>query len=311
MLLKKMGYKIHVSSSSRLNYYQMNKLIFGEGEHLADSLFLPDEIECAEPYQRDQSAVDALIGKMKTQESASLFIVFLDATHLDYSWPLDKSPFTPFEDKINYFKAALFRDGVKGIINRYRNALHFVDSEFGRYLDALKTAPGGKDAVVIITGDHGEEFYEHGNLFHASSLTHPQTNPPLYYKFGKEAAIKAKVQCEMTCHMDIFPTLFHYLIGENLMGEIMQGESIFQRDRWPYTVIGRFNASRNPHEYCIHNGENKLIAGFSDERNIFQSRGLQIHSIKNERDENIERGLDAIYEEFGPALDRLFPEKVP
>lgn len=304
-LLKKMGYQIHVSSSTRLTYYQMNRLIFGEGEHLADTMFFPDEEECYEPYLRDLGAIDNLIKLMNKEGSGRLFIVFLDATHLDYSWPKEATLFTPYEEKINYFKAALGKARPEGIVNRYRNALYHLDSQMGRFMEALKVAPGGKEAVVVITGDHGEEFYEHGNLFHASSLSHPQINPPLYYRFGENEAIKELAIPKMTCHMDIFPTLFHYLTGEDLMGEVMQGQSIFKADRWPFTVIARFNASRTPCEYCIHNGLDKLIADFNNDQNIFTSKVLRVISTKNSQDENLVKDLDRIYEEFGPALERI------
>jgi len=305
-LLKKMGYKIHVSSSARLSYYQMNRLIFGEAEHLADSMFIPDEQECDEPYLRDLVAMQNLLGKMGQESSGRLFIVFLDGTHLDYSWPKEMTQFTPYEERINYFKAALSKEGLTGIINRYRNALYCVDAQFGKFMDALQGSPGGKDAVVVITGDHGEEFYEHGSLFHASSLSQPQINPPLYYRFGESGPMPQQERCKMTCHMDIFPTLFHYLTGEDLMGEVLQGQSIFKTKRWPYTVVGRFNASRTPYEYCIHNGREKLMLEFSNVRDIFSARTLKILSMKNCRDENLVQDLSAIHAAFDPALEQIF-----
>lgn len=307
-LLKKTGYKIHVSSSARLTYYQMNRLIFGEAEHLAHSMFVPDE-ECEEPWLRDKNAIDHLLALMNQGGSGRVFIVFLDATHLDYSWPAEMTRFTPFEKKINYFRAALGNNDVNGIINRYRNSLYFIDSQLERFMNVLQTTPGGREAIVVITGDHAEEFYEHGNLFHASSLSHPQISPPIYYRFGSDQKAGRPSSCSMTCHMDIFPTIFHYLTGEDLLAEVLQGESIFKTNRWPYTVIGRFNASRTPYEYCIHNGTEKLIARFSDERNIYNSRSLRILSLKNCRDENLSRELGAIHEKFDPALDRIFPKQ--
>jgi hypothetical protein len=110
----------------------------------------------------------------------------------------------------------------------------------------------------------------------------------------------------MTCHMDVFPPLFHYLIGEDLLGDVLQGESVFKTDRWPYTVVARFNASRSPSQFCIHNGEYKLLAEFSNERDIFSSKGLKILSTKNSQDENIEREIHFEHEDFGLALDRIF-----
>lgn len=306
-LLRKMGYKIHVASAARLTFYQMNRLILGEGEHLADSVFYPDQEECCEPYLRDQSVMEHMTQQMGREGSGRLFIIFLDATHFDYSWPKEKTPFTPFVEKINYFTIALETRKPRKIINRYKNALRFVDSQFGTFINALEKTPGGKEAVVVITGDHGEEFYEQGNLFHASALSEPQITPPIYYKFGRSSSLKEKTRCTMTCHMDIFPTLFHYLVGDDLMVEVLQGQSIFKEDRWPYTVIARYNASRTPYEYCIHNGKEKIIAEFSDSCNIFNSSSLKILAKKNVRDENLLKETAAIQAEFGPAFDHIFP----
>lgn len=303
-LLKKMGYKVYVSSSARLAYFQMNRVIFGESEHLADALFLSDEEDCGEPYERDQEAIDHLLLEMQKGGSGRIFIVFLDATHHDYSWPSEMSKFFPFEEKINYISAAITKKGLEKIKNRYRNALYFIDHQLGKFFNALDSAPGGKEAVVVITGDHGEEFYEHGNLFHASGLTETQMHIPLYYRFGRKEI--PRPDCKMTCHMDIFPTLFHYLIGEDLMGDVLQGESVFKTNRWPYTIIARFNAISSPYEFCIHHGACKLLATFSNKRNIFHSNGLEIVSMKNCQDETLVKELNAIHDEFDPAFDRIF-----
>jgi len=307
-MLKKMGYKIHAFSSSRLGYYQMDHMIFGEAKYLADTLFLPDEEEFEEPYQRDQIAIEKLVQEMKdpNESSGRVFLVFLDATHLDYSWPKETfTKFHPFEEKINYFKAALSNQGLDGIKNRYRNALYFVDSLMGQFFNALNQYPGGKEAVVVVTGDHGEEFYEHGHLFHASSLTRQQTHVPLYYRFGSNEWKGKKAPCELTSHMDIFPTVLHYLIGEDLFGQVLQGQSIFKEERWPYVVAARFNASRAPYEFFIHNGEHKMMARFNDERDIFNSKALQIISAKNLHEENIAYDLTSLKEHFGEAIDHL------
>lgn len=306
-LLKKMGYKIYVSSSARLVYYQMDRIIFGEGAHLADSMFVPNE-EINEPYMRDIKAMENLSLEMEKEGSGRLFIVFLDATHFDYSWPQQMTKFFPYEDKINYFKVAMSRDGVDEIKNRYRNALHFVDSLFGNFFEKLNATRGGEEAVVVITGDHGEEFYEHGNLFHCSSLSHPQMHIPIYYRFGKTSSVKKEARCDMTCHMDVFPTLFHYLVGEDHMGEILQGESIFKENRWPYTVVGRFNGSRTPSEFCIHNGDYKLVAEFVDGPEILKSRGFKVLSTKNCQDEILTKEIGILHEDFAPAFEKIFAE---
>ncbi len=305
-LLKNIGYKIFCYSSARLGYYKMDQLIFGEQRYLADRLVTFEE-DSDIPCVRDKKVMDMVTKEMKEQPGGRLFIVFLDSTHLDYSWPKDTPAlFQPCDEKINYIKAAFTNSGLEKIKNRYRNALFFVDSLFGAFMNTLNSYKQGEEAVVIFTGDHGEEFYEQGHLFHASSLSHPQTHIPLYYKLGKSNAFEKKKHSAMSCHMDIFPTLFHYLTEEDCMIDVLQGQSIFRTNRWPYTIMARFNASRSPCEFCIHNGKEKLTATFSDERKIFNAKGIRILSTKNIHDEVVPHDVNSLKEQFGGALEHIF-----
>jgi hypothetical protein len=282
----------------------MDQRIFGVGNYLTDALFTEEEPESQAPCTRDQQAVDTLIHQMENESvGGRLFIVFLDATHLDYSWPKESTPFEPCSDKINYLKAVLSNSDLELIKNRYRNSLYFIDTLFGRFMQKLRTYGGGDEAVVVVTGDHGEEFYEQGRLFHASSLSHVQTHVPLYYKLG---TCTEKPSTSMSCHMDIFPTLFHHLSDRDCMQGILKGQSIFHPARWPYTVIARFNASRNPCEFCIHDGQRKLTLTFSDERDIFKAKGVRILSTRNVRDEIVAYDLPLLKEQFRGAFDHLF-----
>jgi membrane-anchored protein YejM (alkaline phosphatase superfamily) len=307
-LLKQMGYSIHTYSSARLSFYQMGELIFGENFYLGDDIVtFEDNAACA----RDRKVMDALIREMNNSKTSEgrLFVIFLDSTHFDYSWPESTaSHFEPCEE-LNYFKAALTNSSVSDIKSRYRNALYYVDSLFEEFFDTLNSYKGKNEAVVVITGDHGEEFYEQGNLFHASCLSNPQIHVPLYYKFGNKDLAQLEREQKMSCHMDIFPTLFHHLLGEDLLSDQFQGQSIFHKDRWPFTVVARFNASRPPCEFCIHSGEEKLTASFSDKMNTFNSKGLKIISTKDLNDQNTPHNSDSVQDKFGPAFERIFPKK--
>lgn len=156
----------------------------------------------------------------------------------------------------------------------------------------------------MITGDHGEEFYEQGNIFHNSNLSHQQMHVPLYYRFGE--SFSSLQPCHMSCHMDIFPSIFHYLTGEDLMEGILQGQSIFKTDRWPYTIVARFNAGRSPFQFCIHNGSEKMIAEFDNGKDIFKATKLRILGTKNCKDENLFGEGCVVHDSFDPALDRFF-----
>ena len=48
---------------------------------------------------------------------------------------------------------------------RYDNNMRYLDDQVADFLDGLRD-----DAVVLITSDHGEEFWEHGGFEHGHTL---------------------------------------------------------------------------------------------------------------------------------------------
>ncbi|MEI8328736.1 MAG: sulfatase-like hydrolase/transferase [Chlamydiia bacterium] len=308
-LFKKMGYEIHLHSGSRLGFYKMDEMIFGKDGYLLNSAhsYATEENLCA--ADADAKAIDGLCQDIKSSDRSGgrLFIVFLDSTHFGYSWPKEMPlAFTPIDDKINFLEAAISEKNLDKIKNRYRNSIHYIDSLFGKFMNTLKANPSWQDSVIVFTGDHGEEFYEHGHLFHASDLSRPQLNVPLYYKMGSGEVNSAVAAQQMSCHMDVFPSIFHYLIGENLFQDVFQGHSIFSKQEEPYVIGARYNAGRSPYEFYIHNGSQKLIAQFDNKEDVFHSRALRIIATKNLEEENIPYSFSIIHQYFGDALNTLF-----
>jgi len=189
--------------------------------------------------------------------------------------------------------------------SRYNNAVNYVDHLFGTFFASL---PNKEEAIVMVTGDHGEEFLEHGNLFHNSHLSHEQMHVPLYFKFGRQQrAIPSRA---IVSQMDIFPSLIDYLSGSP--PAFLEGRSIFQKPTWPFAVTARFNASNTPCEFSIHNGSNKLILQFTDKDNSLASTQLRVLSLRTKDDKSLfrcDRVKPWIEQEFGPALERLFEKE--
>lgn len=304
-ILKQIGYKVHVYSASHLGYYEMDKILFGKNGELVDAFYSVPHDDSIPRHVNDSQIIDKLCTDLSTMENkqGNLFIIFLDSTHHDYSWPQEQTLFQPIEKKLNYLKAACQNSHVEGIKNRYKNAFYFIDSLFGKCMTRLKETQLWDGSLVVFTGDHGEEFFENGYLFHASSLTRPQTHVPLYYKFGKEHPV---IQAKTTTHMDIFPTLFHYIFEEEPFCKTFQGQSIFNHNRHPFTVMGRYNACRTPNEFSIYNGKYKLVAKFSNGQRPYKSRSLQLLSIQDNQDKQVEYSQEFLKSEFGEGLDLLF-----
>ncbi|MDE3056259.1 MAG: sulfatase-like hydrolase/transferase [Verrucomicrobiota bacterium] len=306
--LREWGYTIRLYSSADLGYYSMESILFGEGNRCLDSIQTFPHPPPQNAAKSDLAALEALQRDLRENpemREGQCFLIFLDATHFPYAWAEDFSPpFTPYCPATGYFQLFQSSRSIEEIKNRYRNAISYVDSLFGQFVNSQDLG----QSIIVVTGDHGEEFFEHGHLFHGSHLTHEQTNIPLYMKLGNRIAANPP---SVVSQMDIFPTIFHYLSGE--VPSYLQGHCILLPNPSPYALIARFHGGRSPIEFCLHNGESKLIAQFDNHREILDSPSLTIRSLRNRADlplmEPIKDVQGWVQKEFGEALSRLLQEE--
>jgi hypothetical protein len=272
--LKRLGYQIRVYSSSELAYYGMESYLFGPRQHLLSS-YRPFHQKGTPPYLSDKQAIEALIADANRPDlqQGQLFIIFLDATHFGYSWPQEEAPrFAPFAQAAAYFQAFQSAGSIERIKNRYKNAVHYVDALFGRFISSVPHLDG---ALIAVTGDHGEEFYEHGHLFHGSHLTHEQIHVPLYFHFPSPPSSFAP---RLASQVDLFPTLIDALTG--VSPPFFAGYSLLRGDRAPHAFSARFNGGQTPYEFCLHNGAYKLILQFSHPADVYASTHLRLLSVR-------------------------------
>jgi len=132
--------------------------------------------------------------------------VNLQATHFPYMIPDDAPrPFAPHdvEGTFNYMHYALEeRDRV---INRYDNALSYVDAQLGLIEQGLRDAGQLDRTVWVITSDHGELFHEHGMVTHGRSLYDAESRVPLLVHYP-DGLPPGDVDAPVS-HIDILPTV--------------------------------------------------------------------------------------------------------
>lgn len=88
---------------------------------------------------------------------------------------------------------------------QYDTAIRYETDELGRWFDELQSKGRFDDALVIVTADHGEEFFEHGGFSHGYSLHGEVLHVPLFIKFpGQSAAVKISQPVGLA---DILPTV--------------------------------------------------------------------------------------------------------
>jgi len=89
-------------------------------------------------------------------------------------------------------------------INLYDGEIRYLDSQIARLFSYLKEHGLYDDLSIIIVGDHGEQFMEHGNQGHGHQLFNEELHVPLIVKSPKHR--EPKVVEVTTSTVDIFRT---------------------------------------------------------------------------------------------------------
>ncbi|MBL4688115.1 MAG: sulfatase [Nannocystaceae bacterium] len=96
-------------------------------------------------------------------------------------------------------------DELAYIRRLYRGELQVVDGAIGELLDFLEREGRLEDAIVVVVGIHGEEFYEHGGAGHGRNLYDESIRVPLMIRAPKLLAPgRVTVPVDL---LDLAPTL--------------------------------------------------------------------------------------------------------
>jgi hypothetical protein len=264
--LQRAGYALHVHTASRLSYYQMDQKLFGPQRQMLASCFeSPPELGI-EAWQRDSQVLHNLQQSLANGETdGHLHIVFLEATHFGYSWPEEQTVDLPIESPSAGLMTFWKLSDVQGLRNRYTNAIRHLDQKIGDFLAELKRQDLYERAQIVITSDHGEEFFEHGHLFHASALDDEQVHVPLFWKVHAPQGVEPPRDLVVS-HVDILPSLLHSLTGSERAGAGLDGNSIFSTHHPRHSISWRYNFQAPPHEFVVHTATSTLRASLNEPR---------------------------------------------
>ena len=314
-LFRRLGYQIHVLAGNYMNYHNLDQMTFGDDLQLLTSLTDARSMGELDRPERDRNVTKLLLQKLEEPSGGRLFLVFYDSTHHDYYWPANApAPFQPYAESWDYGNFKVKPDELALIKNRYRNALHFVDGLFGEVRNKLKATGQYDDAMVVVTGDHGEEFLEHGKMVHASETCRAQTHVPIYLKLPLNAVWPGggRRPLPVASQVDVFPTLLDYLgvQGTNLY----DGESLFRKTQ-DQVIMVEENGSRDPYLFCVQAGKNKAWFQYRDngrpiafESNIFLQKVTDAEDHILPVDAATAEGRRFVRETFGDGLRRLYPD---
>ena len=214
-VLKQAGYQMEVRTVCDLSYRNMGATSFGSNEDLFQvySQSPEGEIHWQDYYsqipQREKESFSSAVKSLKTtQTNGNFHFIAVDSTHYGYRWHEDFP--VPYKDYFDGAGVPLFPNDeeIASIKRRYHNSVAWVDHQVSEFVTELKKMGRYDNSVIIVTGDHGEEFHENGSWFHSSSLLPAQTQVPLLVKWpkGTEAPPQASAS-----HIDLLPSLLDLL----------------------------------------------------------------------------------------------------
>lgn len=233
-VIQQQGYQMSLYTSARFSYPEFDRTIFSN---------VPKQqlhwIEGAEEgWEKDRKNVGDMLDFIDKRDPSKPFFTFMffESPHARYYFPPESVIRRPYRNDINY--ATLDRGELRkdmGLIkNRYLNAVHHLDSQFARVFDYLKAHDLLENTIVVLVGDHGEEFMEHGFWGHNSTFSDPQTRTPLVvWVPGVAPAEHAK----LTSHLDLPATIMPMLGVKNPVSDYSVGVDLLSAEQHEYVIL--------------------------------------------------------------------------
>jgi arylsulfatase len=110
-----------------------------------------------------------------------------------------------FDDVTGAWQGRYGPEDRRRIIDLYDGAISYVDRQLGRLFRGLATRGRLEDTVVVVTADHGEELWDHGEFFHGQSLYDELLHVPLIVRLPRQG--HGRVVADVVSTVDVLPTM--------------------------------------------------------------------------------------------------------
>lgn len=207
--LLELGYDFRAYPSATLESPPFHRMLFQHVPNLR--LDTPEPT----PYERDLKIKKDLIAdlpQLKAQDKPFFTFIFFDLLH---AYSLPKELLNRFQPSWEYGRFDELHNDMDPtpFWNLYRNSAYQTDKMIGELIAAMKEQGLYDQTLVMITGDHAQEYNEnHKNYWgHNSNFTQYQIGVPLIvHQPGIDTTV---VYRHRTTHYDFVPTLMHDYLG--------------------------------------------------------------------------------------------------
>ena len=206
--LQDLGYEMQVYSSASMNFPEFRDTAW---VHFQEQVH--DHYQQEFSHQRDERVAEDVAAFFADRAGRShrdpfFCFVLIDSPHQPYY--NDGGPFAPTIDQLDYIELATQNDPalVERVFNTYKNSVLHADGTASRVLSALRESGLEDETLVILTGDHGEEFQECGYWGHTSNFSPEQLEVPFLMK---GPGVTVGKETRPTSHLDVPGTLLEML----------------------------------------------------------------------------------------------------
>ncbi|MFH0946368.1 MAG: sulfatase-like hydrolase/transferase, partial [Planctomycetota bacterium] len=156
---------------------------------------------------------------------------------------------------------------IEELSDRYDASIHFADRSLAALFARLEQGGLLENTLVVLTSDHGEEFWDHGSLAHSITLYEEMLEVPLIIRLPGGGP--ARTIAEPVSQADLTPTLLDLLNLppiEQLDGHSRAGLVRGDSPAGPSTPLYANVASPQSHRSSLQVGTLKIIRGETSPR---------------------------------------------
>ncbi len=213
-ILKEEGYRTSFFTSSDLNFLSSNKFLANRGlDHIEDYR----QISCGEQFKQDfYEEGDGIDDICLSDRFFSWLDDNPDQNFFSMIWTVQGHyPYFYAKEEVDYGVGDLY-------FNRYLNALKHNDELIGQLMRGLENRGLADSTLVVVTGDHGEAFGQHGQYGHGSMIYEENLRVPLY--FINRTLFNGEQKTDIGGLKDLGTTVFP-IINKNIP-EVWQGRDL-------------------------------------------------------------------------------------
>ena len=179
----------------------------------------------------------------------------LQSSHVPYVVPDDfPRRFGPKTLDFTIMWGKFPRDKINVVKDRYADSLFYEDTQIARLFEHLRRKGLWDNTLIVIGGDNGEAFYEHGFASHATALFNEVVKVPMIIRVPGMAAME---DVRPAMFLDIPPTVLDLLGLPAHPG--FQGISLFEPSPDPARSIYIIAQTPVVHEAAIVRSGFKLL----------------------------------------------------